>query len=261
MLIQTLTAEKIAGWERAVGPSPIHGVALDLTMGGSIQHHRHNRGQIMFAHSGVMTVTTPMESRVVFGRRGIWLPEGVTHAVHAATSLALHNLQICRALAPLLPRHCCQIDISGLMRELILDAVEGPNYFEPGSRQERIVRLIVDEFCEVPLASLHLPEPKDIRLQRICSVLREDPADNRTLEEWAEVAGGSSRTLARLFRKETGMTFGQWRQQARLLKALLHLGAGKSVTTTALDCGYESPSAFIDMFRRTLGRTPGQYLS
>lgn len=261
MRFRTLSARTIAHWEDEVGLSPVHGVAITLAGNGEVERHQHGRGQIMFASSGVIAVKMQSESRIAFGRQAVWVPENVDHEVRAATSATLHNLQISRLVAPILPRHCCLIEITGLLRELILSAVEGPNYFEPGSRQERIITLIMDEFREVPLAPLYLPDPKDIRLRRICTALRENPADNRTLEEWATVAGGCSRTLARLFLKETGMTFSRWRRQVRLLEALLRLGAGQSVTSVALDCGYESPSAFIEMFRRTLGRTPGQFLS
>lgn len=73
------------------------------------------------------------------------------------------------------------------------------------------------------------------------------------------MAGASARTLARIFREETGMTFGHWRQQIRLLAALERLAGGEAVTIVALECGYESPSSFIAMFRRALGVTPGKY--
>ncbi len=100
---------------------------------------------------------------------------------------------------------------------------------------------------------------RDKRLAAICAGIREDPALDRTLEEWAAQAGASSRTLARLFHRETGMSFGAWRQQARLLEALGRLALGQKVTTVALDLGYASPSAFTSMFRRALGQVPTRY--
>lgn len=262
MPIQTLSAATIAEWEREAGPCPIHGVALELSIGADIETHRHPSGQLMFANTGVMTVSTMAGSWVVSPQRAVWVPEHVEHKIKANTTLSLRNLLIRREIAPLLPTRSCVISVSSLLRELILSAVEeGPQYFRLGSREERIVNLIVDEFQEMPLSPLHLPEPTDKRLRRICTALRENPADDRTLEEWSKTAGGSSRTLARLFVKETGMTFAHWRRQLRLLEALARLGAGQPVNTVALDTGYESPSAFIEMFRRTLGQTPGQYFA
>jgi AraC-like DNA-binding protein len=55
------------------------------------------------------------------------------------------------------------------------------------------------------------------------------------------------------------MSFGRWRQQARLLHALRLLAVGESVTAVALEAGYESTSAFISMFKKTFGTTPGRY--
>jgi AraC-like DNA-binding protein len=60
--------------------------------------------------------------------------------------------------------------------------------------------------------------------------------------------------------KETGMTFGAWRERLRLTAAVARLGEGEPVTAVAYDLGYQSPSAFIAMFRRSLGDTPGRYL-
>ena len=73
--------------------------------------------------------------------------------------------------------------------------------------------------------------------------------------------GATGRTLARHFRLETGMSFVQWRQQIRILEALRRLGMKEPVTTVAIELGYDSPSAFISMFKKALGKTPGQYFA
>jgi AraC-like DNA-binding protein len=104
-----------------------------------------------------------------------------------------------------------------------------------------------------------VPACNDTRLRRVTEALLADPSDPRGLEQFAAMAGASARTLARLFRRETGMSFGAWRQQARLIEALARLGAGEPVTNVALELGYESPSAFTAMFRRSLGVTPSRY--
>jgi AraC-like DNA-binding protein len=89
--------------------------------------------------------------------------------------------------------------------------------------------------------------------------LAMNPADARTLGELATAAGMTERTVARLFLKETGLTFGQWRRQLRLLAALERLGAGESVSNVALDVGYEDVSSFIAVFKAALGDTPARY--
>ena len=260
MPFRTLSAETIADWERAVGPTPVHGVELALLEKGTVECHCHSRGQIMLVTSGVITVETARERWVVSGTRAIWIPERTPHSVSASINAELRNLQVSRLLAPRLPHATCMLAVSPLFKELVVSAVAGPNHIKVGGREAKIIELIVHEFTPTRDLALHLPEPQDIRLKRICSKLRSEPGDVRTLDEWSELAGGCTRTLGRLFVKETGMTFAQWRRQARLLDAIVRLNAGQTVTSVALDAGYESPSAFIEMFRRTMGTTPGQYL-
>ncbi len=121
--------------------------------------------------------------------------------------------------------------------------------------------VILDQIRSLSVAPLDLPIPKDPRLEKIHRVFTVNPADNRTLEDWGNKVGATSRTLTRLFRSETGMNFRQWRQQVRILEALRRLGSEEPVTSVALDMGYDSPSAFINMFKKALGKTPGQYFN
>jgi AraC-like DNA-binding protein/quercetin dioxygenase-like cupin family protein len=260
MRFDHLTAQTISSWEREVGPTPVHGVELELMLGGTVERHRHSRGQIMMAATGVATVSVASRWWVIGGARAIWVPEGVQHAITASTAAELRNLQVSRPLAPHLPAQTCLVAVSPLFRELLTDAVGGPNAVAPGSRAAKILDLLLMEFSPIKALSLFLPEPTDIRLQRICNKLRADPADDRTLAKWADTAGGCTRTLERLFQKETGLTFAQWRRQLRLHAALVRLNRGESVTSVALDTGYRNTSAFIEMFRRLVGCTPGRYL-
>jgi AraC-like DNA-binding protein len=132
--------------------------------------------------------------------------------------------------------------------------------YPPEGPEARVMTVILDELRALKPEPLHLPHPRDVRLKRIAEALLADPADGRALEDWARDAGASARTLARLFVKETGMTFGAWRERLRLTAAVARLGEGEPVTAVAYDLGYQSPSAFIAMFRRSLGDTPGRYL-
>ena len=158
----------------------------------------------------------------------------------------------------LFPR-CAVVQVSPLLRELVLRIVDMTERRAGGVAGARIIRVFFDELVAAPQVPLHLPTPADPRLRRITDALRAEPGDPRTLAEWSQVAGASERTIARLFVAQTGATFGQWRQQARLLGALELLALGHSTTRAALDLGYESASAFIVMFRKAMGTTPGRY--
>jgi AraC-like DNA-binding protein len=108
----------------------------------------------------------------------------------------------------------------------------------------------------VPLQLPHLSDPRAVR---VAEILVRDPGDARTLAQLCRVAGASKRSIERLFQKESGMTFGKWRQQLRLMQGMRFLAEGAKVTHAALESGYNTPSAFIAMFRKVLGTTPTSY--
>jgi AraC-like DNA-binding protein len=142
-----------------------------------------------------------------------------------------------------------------------LRVVALPRPYPLGGAEERLVAVVLDEIDATPVAPLHLPRPSDPRLCRVADALLAQPDLDRGVGAWARLAGASPRTLGRLFQRETGMSFGAWRRQLRLLDALERLAAGESVTAVALSLGYAGPSAFIAMFRRQLGTTPGDYFA
>lgn len=240
-------------------PRPIAAVASDYPAGQSTRRHSHDRTQLIYAERGVMTVTTAIGVWVIPPERAVWVPAGIEHEVRMMGAVRMRSLFIDPQAATALPGSCTVVTVSPLLRELILHAVELPELYDPAGPDGRLMDVILDQLQSLHETPLHIAIPDDVRLRRITDILLNDPADNRSLEQWAAVAGASSRTLARLFLRETGLTFGAWRQQARLLKALQGLALKQSVTEVAFDLGYESPSAFIAMFRRALGKSPGRY--
>lgn len=240
---------------------PLAAMAKDYPDGWVNDWHRHDRAQLVFASSGVMTITTPDGSWVVPPNRALWIPAGVQHHIVMSGPVTMRTLYIDAAAAAELPPACRVVAVSGLLRELILRAVELPLLYDEAGPGGRIAALILDELRLLPMVPLHLPNPRDPRLERLCRALRDRPADGRSLAEWGAAVGASARTLARLFVRETGMSFAAWRAQVRLLAALTRLAGGEKVTSVALDLGYESPSAFIAMFRRQLGVTPSRYFA
>lgn len=146
-----------------------------------------------------------------------------------------------------------------LLRELILAAVDVPLDYAPGSRHDHLMHLLLAEVTVAPLLPLYLPWPHDARLRTICDTLVATPDDLRTIAEWADLLGLSVRTLHRAFRRETGLSFRRWREQARLLLALKRLAHGEKVLTVAMDHGYSSQSAFSAMFKRHFGMSPSAF--
>jgi AraC-like DNA-binding protein len=243
---------------------PVVGYAADFPSGHSIRRHRHAAGQVIFAASGVMTVTTTAGRWVVPSERAVWVPPHVPHAIRMTGAVRMRTLYLdAKGIAATrgLPSTCAVIQVSPLLHELIVAVVGFRQPYPPQGREARLVAVLQDELASAQAAPLHLPMPRDPRLLVITECLAADPSDKRPLGAWARPAGASARTLARLFVRETGLSFAHWRQQARLLHALERLAAGESVTGVALDLGYEGPSAFIAMFRSRLGATPGRYFA
>jgi AraC-like DNA-binding protein len=240
-------------------PRPIVTFARELGPGQQIERHSHRRAQLVYAQSGVLTVTADAGIWVIPPQRAVWMPGGMNHSIRASGPVAMRSLYV--ESTPALPRECRVVNIPPLLRELIRQAFNLPRLYDPDGPDGRLMIVLLDQLEQLPVARLHLPMPADPRLRRITGALTQHPADGRGLAQWARLAGASSRTLSRLFVQETGMTFGAWRQQARLLKALEWLAQDMPVTAIALDLGYESPSAFIAMFRRTLGVSPSRYFN
>ena len=235
--------------------------ASEYPAGYSSTNHWHARAQLVYACAGVVKVTAQQGAWVVPQHRGVWIPALTEHQIESAGPFSMRSLYVRKDAVAGLPTACGVVGVSPLLRELIMAAADTPQAYDIASRDGRIMELILDEERSLPVVPLHLPEPTDSRLRQVTAAIRENPADTRTLEDWGRYAGASPRTLARLFPAETGMTFRNWQRQARLLDGLMRLAGGEPVTSVALEVGYENPSAFISMFRRTLGVTPGRYFS
>jgi AraC-like DNA-binding protein/quercetin dioxygenase-like cupin family protein len=242
-------------------PAPVACRATDYPAGWQIAPHAHAKHQLVHAVQGVMVVQAAAGRWVIPPTRGLWLPAGMEHAIRCIGEVHMRSLFVKPDAAPKLPEDCCAVGISPLLRELIRAAVDVQHPYAPNSRDGRLMRLMLDELRALPVLPLHLPLPTDPRIAVICSHLQQQHDDPSTLSDWAARLEVDVKTIQRLFAAGTGMTFGQWRQQARLLRALELLASGEKVIDVALALGYESPSAFATMFRRQFGQTPSQFFA
>lgn len=238
---------------------PVTALAEDYPNGQATPRHHHPNAQLIHAVRGVMVVDTDYGQWIVPPTRGLWIPGGVEHSIRMVGEVMMRTAFINMEATPDLPEQCVVLKISPLLRELIIAMIESPIPYEADSRASRIARLLLDEIKQMGTLPLHLPMPSDKRLLDICHAINQSPDDNTTANEWARRLNVDPKTIHRLFLRETGMTFGQWRTQARLLVALERLAAGERVLTIALDLGYDSPSAFATMFKRQFGVAPTQF--
>jgi AraC-like DNA-binding protein len=238
---------------------PVIPLAMQVSHAGCAAAHRHPRGQLIYASSGVMRVVCGRDIWLVPPSQAVWVPPEQEHEVYFPGDVALRNLFVDPTALAGLPQHCAVLKVTLLLRELILKAVVIGEEYQPESAGWRLMQVLLDELRLAEETLLHLPMARDERLLRVINALMAHPDDGRDLEAWGVLAGASGRTLARLFVKETGLTFGVWRTRLHLQEAIKRLDRGEQVTRIAFDLGYQSLSAFIDMFRREMGVSPRRY--
>lgn len=221
--------------------------------------HHHSVAQLIYAVSGIMVVASDAGRWIVPPNRAIWMPPFTPHTVRMVNDVSMRTLYIQPDAVTTLPSTSQTVAVSDLLKQLILSAMDVTDAYTRDSRNGRLMGLILDELRVLPVLPLHLPMPTHPYLKAMCEQLHAAPDDQRTLSDWAKTVGVDAKTIQRVFAQHTGMTFGQWRQQARLLLALERLALGQSVLNVALDSGYDSPSAFTVMFKKQLGVVPSEY--
>jgi AraC-like DNA-binding protein len=241
------------------GTMPVTGKAVNYAGNHAIAKHNHPTAQLIYAVHGVMVVATEFGQWIVPPTRGIWMPAGTTHWTRMISEVHMRTVYIRPDAVPDLPLECKAVGISPLLRELIVAAIQVPQPYAEDSRDARLMSLLLDEVRVLPTLPLHLPQPSDSRLLKICNAIAVAPDNSFTMIDWASRLKVDVKTLQRLFARETGMSFGQWRQQARLLTALEQLATGTKVLEVALNVGYASPGAFATMFKRQFGVVPSAF--
>jgi AraC-like DNA-binding protein len=224
-----------------------------------LERHSHDWVQLVYASEGVMSVQTDEGTWIVPPNRSVWIPARVGHSITMSGRVSMRTVYFPPKLVKALPQRCCVVEVSALLRELILRAVAMSPLRRDIPEHRRLFDFMLDQLRVLPALPLELPMPRDPRALRVATHIRDNPGDRATLAALAKAAGASLRTLERMFLAETRMTLGRWRQQARLLLAVRMLAGGESVTATALEVGYDSTSAFIEAFTSVLGTTPGRY--
>ncbi|HVW49115.1 MAG TPA: helix-turn-helix transcriptional regulator [Trinickia sp.] len=241
-------------------PTPAHPIrvrARPMPAGERIALHMHAWAQLAYASRGVLRVGVASSTWMVPPSRAIWVPPHVPHEVVILEDAYLRTLYIEESVVPPGLDACRVVEMSGLLREVIaaLD-VDGL-----GVPRERLLgALALDEITRSEPLPLSVPMPKEKRLRALCEALLADPGNTDSLEYWAATVGASTRTIARLFRQELGMSFSQWRQQAVLARAIPLLTRGRALSQIAHELGYQSQSAFSAMFRRAFGESPRAFM-
>jgi AraC-like DNA-binding protein len=232
-------------------------LARHYPRGLRIDPHAHEWAQVLYAVAGVMWVEVDREALIVPPQRAVWLPPGTVHSIYMMSEVEMRNLYLREQDVQHLSRHGDVFEINGLLKELVTTIAESERSNEYLNAAYHLVAL---ELAYAPRYSLRIPLPdkSDRRLDVLCRAVISNPSVDISFEHHAASVGASVRTLARLFTRELGVGFAEWRRQVQLAIALSRLAEGQSVGSVARSLGY-LPSSFSDMFRRELGTAPSAF--
>ena len=239
-------------------PRPAIAVANDYPPAFELARHTHRRGQLLYAAEGVVTVDTDQGAWAAPPERAVWIPPGLAHAVTMVGAVQTRSVLI-ESDATTRGGRCEVLAVSPLLRSLLVEAADVPAEYDRTGRDGLLMALLLAEVDRAPVIPLAVPFPKSPALAARCRTFLAQPNAGDTIDLWADDLHLGRRAFTRAFRRETGMSFDEWRQQACVLTALPRLARGDAVTTVALDLGYDSPAAFTTMFKRWLGVPPSQY--
>ncbi len=226
-----------------------------------VENHRHDWHQLLYACTGAMTVSAGRSSWIIPPGKSVFIPAGCSHSIRMWGEVAMRSLYFPTSLTAeaLAASECRVLSVTALLRELILRTVELSALDSRIASHENILKLLLDEMHVAAVTPLIIALPADPRATAVARHVLASPSGAETLDELAHRYGAGRRTLERLFHRETGMSFGLWRQKVRLLNSIRILAEDRSVTDAALEAGYASVSAFIAAFKETFGCTPGRF--
>lgn len=240
-------------------PASIYFRSASVPADAAYPQHRHAWGELVYSFSGVMEVKLDDRHYLAPPQYGIWLPPFVEHTGLNRYETSFCSVYIAEELCTALPRSTCAITVSPLVRAILEQLREHPPGDERTEQEERLLRVLVDQLAGATCVGSYLPTSDDPLLGPVLRALEANPGDTRSLPELAREANTTERTLIRRCQRDLGMSFAEWRQRLRVVKAMPLLEAGQTVENIALDLGYGSASAFIAMFRRLMGVTPDEF--
>ena len=222
--------------------------------------HAHPRGQLIYATRGVMNVVVGNNIWVVNPLQGLWIPGGVEHQVTFQKDVNYYSVFIDPSVTSGLPINSFSFDIPMFLKQLVFKIITFGTEGNLEASQRRVIDVFLDELALIVPSATFLPTTNDERLQKVVELLMNDVASKQNIDYYAQLSFMSTTTLSRLFIKELGMNFSDWRTRLKLLEAIKRLGEKQSIKEIAPNLGYETPSAFIYMFKKHLGKTPSNYI-
>ena len=238
-------------------PSATIVVTFPMPVGTRFEWHAHADHQIAWSPEGVLVVLTEGGgSYVLPPSRALWIPASTVHETQASGAAVLRSVYLEPGRSPIDWLTPTPVAVSPLLGELIHHLDDRALGARERSRAEVV---LFDLLLPLRISTIAVRPPTDPRARDVSEALLADPADSRTLHDWGRAVGASSRTLARAFLSDTGLSFGRWRTLVRLQASLSYLAEGIPVSAVAPLVGYRTTSAYVAAFRAHTGVTPGRY--
>ena len=239
---------------------PVTTYSKDIQNEKCANSHAHPRAQIISCNTGIMKVVTKSNIWIVNPLQSVWIASNEEHQVYFPNNVKVITAFIDKSKLSKLPQDSFAFENSNFLNSLLekLISFSNPNIFT--QQQNRIVEVFLDELTNINPSKTFLPTSQDKRIKVVLDTLINDLSSKHTIDYYANKSAVSTRTLSRLFNKELGMSFGDWRMRLKLMEAVKQLGEKKSVKEIAFDLGYENVSSFIATFKKHLGKTPTNYL-
>jgi len=227
----------------------------------NVPEHSHGSDQLIYATRGLMQVSAGQSYWLIPPQFAVWISAETSHRIRMSGAVSMRTLYLRRRLAPRSAGVCTVLHVAPLLRELVLEAVRIGHLRTKNPLHCALRNLIVAQLRAASAVPTYVTLPKDPRALQVARACIADQATSRSLGALCEEASATVRTIQRAFRRDVGVSFEVWRRQVRLTKAIELLVAGSSVKEVAFEVGYRQPSAFVEMFRQTLGTTPKTWAS
>lgn len=234
------------------------GIASELNAHDS-GSHKHQKAQLLYAPSGCMSIRTDSTQSLLPPTMAAWIPPNVLHSVTIRNTVAYRSIYFDPSKFKNLPDELIIMNISPLLREVIERISYWP-WDMLWNNQKNITAVFFEEFQNASRENLTLVEPSDPRFQPYIDQWNIGKSKPPLMKKFALEIGITEKTIGRIFMKETGMSYQNWRQQWRLHQSIELLTNGRNVNETAHELDFSSPSAFIEFFKKYLRKTPNQYL-
>lgn len=217
---------------------------------------KHDWGQFVYSAKGMVELTVKNSLLTAPPEFGVWLPPDTEHLAWVAEHSEYYLINIDAMSCTKLPNHPAIVSVSDICKSILADLKRRKLETPKTPEDIRLMHVLVDQLGSAVSIEDFLPGSNDPILKKILEKIFSDPADNRSLLEWALFAGCTERTLARKCDRELNMSLAKWKQRLRLSRALKMLADGMTVQAVSHSLGYSTPSAFITMFQKAMGTTP-----